>query len=42
LRRQPNAKTSEKFLHRLFELLFSEPRPEVDPLETINQQGRFT
>jgi NDP-sugar pyrophosphorylase family protein len=42
LRRQPNAKTSEKFLRRLYELLFSEPRPEVDPLETINQQGRFT
>jgi NDP-sugar pyrophosphorylase family protein len=42
LRRQPNAKTSERFLHRLFELLFSEPRPEVDPLETINQQGKFT
>ena len=42
LRRQPNAKTSEKFLGRLFELLFTEPRPAVDPLETINQQGRFT
>jgi NDP-sugar pyrophosphorylase family protein len=42
LRRQPNAKTSEKFLHRIFEMLFEEPRPEVDPLETINQQGKFT
>jgi NDP-sugar pyrophosphorylase family protein len=42
LRRQANAKSSEKFLHRLFELLFTEPRPEVDPLETINQQGTFT
>ena len=42
LRRQPNAKSSEKFLHRLYELLFTEPRPEVDPLETINQQGKFT
>jgi NDP-sugar pyrophosphorylase family protein len=39
LRRQP---TSEKFLRRVFELLFSEPRPEVDPLETINQQGKLT
>ncbi len=27
---------------RLYELLFTEPRPEVDPLETINQQGKFT
>jgi hypothetical protein len=42
LRRQPNTKTSEKFLGRLFELLFTEPRPQVDPLETINQQGKFT
>jgi NDP-sugar pyrophosphorylase family protein len=42
LKRQPNAKTSEKFLGRLFELLFTEPKPEVDPLETINQQGKFT
>jgi hypothetical protein len=42
LRRQPNAKASEKFLGRLFELLFTEPRPAVDPLETINQQGKFT
>ncbi len=33
---------SEKFLGRLFELLFTEPKPDVDPLETINQQGRFT
>ena len=43
LRRQP---ASEKFLHRLFELLFTEPRQEVDPLQTdpleINQQGKFT
>ena len=42
LKRQPNAKTSDKFLGRLFELLFAEPKPEVDPLETINQQGKFT
>ena len=42
LKRQPNAQTSEKFLGRLFELLFTEPKPEVDPLETINQQGKFT
>ena len=42
LKRQPNAKRSEKFLVRLFELLFTEPKPEVDPLETINQQGKFT
>lgn len=42
LKRQPNAKTSDKFLGRLFELLFTEPKPEVDPLETINQQGKFT
>jgi hypothetical protein len=43
LRRQP---ASEKFLRRLFELLFTEPQPEVDPLQAdpldINQQGRFT
>jgi NDP-sugar pyrophosphorylase family protein len=44
LRRQP---TSEKFLRRVLELLFSEPRPDVgsletDPLETINQHGKFT
>jgi NDP-sugar pyrophosphorylase family protein len=39
LKREP---TSEKFLGRLFELLFTEPKPEVDPLETINQQGKFT
>jgi NDP-sugar pyrophosphorylase family protein len=42
LKRQPSAKTSEKFLGRLFELLFTEPKPEVDPLESINQQGKFT
>jgi len=42
LRRQPNGKTAEKFLGRLFELLFAEPRPAVAPLETINQQGKFT
>lgn len=42
LRRQTDSKKSEKFLHRLFELLFSEPRPEVDPLETINPEGRAT
>lgn len=44
LRRQP---TSEKFLRRVLELLFSEPKPEsgplaTDPLESINQQGKFT
>ena len=39
LKRQPK---SEKFLSRLFELLFAEPKPGVDPLETVNQQGRFT
>ncbi|HWD91997.1 MAG TPA: hypothetical protein VG938_06575 [Verrucomicrobiae bacterium] len=39
LRRQP---TSEKFVRRVLELLFSEPKPEATPLETINQQGRFT
>jgi NDP-sugar pyrophosphorylase family protein len=39
LRRQP---TSERFVRRVLELLFSEPRPEVDPMETINQQGKFT
>jgi NDP-sugar pyrophosphorylase family protein len=39
LKRQPK---SEKFLGRLFDLLFREPKPEVDPLETINQQGKFT
>jgi len=39
LKRQPK---SEKFLGRLFDLLFTEPKPEVDPLETINQQGKFT
>ena len=42
LKRQPHAKTSDKFLGRLFELLFTEPKPEVNPLETINQQGKFT
>jgi NDP-sugar pyrophosphorylase family protein len=40
LRRQPIK--SEKFLRRLYELLFTEPRPAVDPLETINEQGRVT
>jgi len=39
LKRQPK---SEKFLWRLFELLFAESKPGVDPLETVNQQGRFT
>ncbi|HWC59365.1 MAG TPA: hypothetical protein VHC44_06690, partial [Verrucomicrobiae bacterium] len=38
LKREPNG---EKFLGRLMELLFTEPKPEVDPLETINQQ-KFT
>jgi NDP-sugar pyrophosphorylase family protein len=38
LKRQPK---SEKFLGRLFDLLFMETKPDVDPLETINQQ-RFT
>jgi mannose-1-phosphate guanylyltransferase/phosphomannomutase len=42
LKRQPNTKTSESFLHRLFEVLFTEERPAVDPLEPINEQGRAT
>lgn len=42
LRHEPHVKTSEKFLRRVLELLFIEPRPAVDPLETINQQGKFT
>lgn len=48
LKRAPQAKTSEKFLHRVFDLLFAEPRPQVDALEsidtieTINKQGRVT
>jgi NDP-sugar pyrophosphorylase family protein len=42
LRRQSNGKNAEKFLGRLFDLLFTEPRPAVAPLETINQQGKFT
>jgi NDP-sugar pyrophosphorylase family protein len=39
LKRPPK---SEKFLGRLLELLFTEPKPVVDPLETINQEGKFT
>lgn len=35
LKRTPNAKSSEKLLHRLFDLLFSEPQPQVDALESI-------
>lgn len=35
LKRASNAKSSEKFLHRLFDLLFTEPQPQVDTLETI-------
>lgn len=48
LKRPANAKASEKFLHRLFDLLFAEPRPQVDALqtiesiETINKQGTVT
>lgn len=48
LKRTSNAKSSEKFLHRLFDLLFAEPTPQVDALETIdtietiNKQGRVT
>lgn len=45
LKRTAHAKTSEKFLHRVFDLLFAEPRPQVDALETIetiNKQGRVT
>ncbi len=42
LKREANAKSAEGFLVRLMELLFTEPKPEVDPLETINQQGKFT
>jgi NDP-sugar pyrophosphorylase family protein len=39
LKRQPK---SEKFLGRLFEMLFTEPKPEVHPLESINQEGKLT
>jgi NDP-sugar pyrophosphorylase family protein len=39
LRRQPS---SERFLRRVLELVFSEPKLQADPLETINQQGGFT
>ena len=42
LKRQANAKSSEKFLRRLFDLLFTEERPPVDALETINEQRRAT
>jgi NDP-sugar pyrophosphorylase family protein len=51
LKRAPNAKSSEKFLYRLFDLLFTEPQPQVDPLDTIktietikpiNEQGGAT
>jgi NDP-sugar pyrophosphorylase family protein len=36
LKRAANAKSSEKFLHRLFDLLFTEPQPQSDSLESIN------
>jgi NDP-sugar pyrophosphorylase family protein len=39
LKREP---TSEKFLGRLLELLFAEPKPGVAPMDTINQQGKLT
>lgn len=45
LKRATNAKSSEKFLHRLFDLLFTEPQPQVDALKTIkpiNGQGGAT
>lgn len=45
LKRPANAKSSEKFLHRLFDLLFTEPQPQVDALKTIkpiNGQGGAT
>lgn len=51
LKRSTNAKSSEKFLRRLFDLLFTEPQPQVDALETIktietikpmNEQGGLT
>lgn len=45
LKRAANAKSSEKFLRRLFDLLFTEPQPQVDALESIkpiNGQGGAT
>jgi len=42
LRRPVNGKASEKLLRRLLDLLFADQRPSVDPLETINEQGRAT
>ena len=45
LKRSANAKSSEKLLHRLFELLFTEPQPQADPLDTIkpiNERGGAT
>lgn len=36
LKRPQNAKSSEKFLHRLFDLLFTEPQPQSNGLESIN------
>ena len=36
LKRAANAKSSEKFLHRLFDLLFTGPQPQADALESIN------
>lgn len=51
LKRSANAKSSEKFLRRLFDLLFAEPQPQVNALETIktietikpiNEQGGLT
>jgi NDP-sugar pyrophosphorylase family protein len=45
LKRVANAKSSERFLHRLFDLLFTGPQPEAGPLESIkpiNEQGGAT
>jgi NDP-sugar pyrophosphorylase family protein len=51
LKRAPNAKASEKFLRRLFDLLFTEPQPQEDALQSIktietigpiNRQGGTT
>jgi NDP-sugar pyrophosphorylase family protein len=36
LKRAASARSSEKFLHRLFDLLFTEPQPQVDGLESMN------
>ena len=51
LKRSANTKSSEKFLRRMFDLLFAEPQPQADALEsiktietikTINEQGGAT